>query len=221
MLSITSIIFLLIIIITKKSDGSLNILDKIIVMSVFFVCCLFGLSLAIYPGWTKRLIKIKKYHKDKGKDQYKIRFLGHHPNCENFRSHILKTSKKTYCAGCLGLIIGFLSSVFLMTLYLMMEASFSPAAKYMMIFIGILFVLIGLVEYFTISNTILHIILNIIFVIALLLIIVGILEITQNKIYGFISIMISFIFIETRIHLSHWKHARICNDCINDCKIYI
>lgn len=214
------IIIILLISLLSESFGSLNFFDKIVVTGTFIICCLLGISLSIYPAWMKRMIKSYKNTKEVNKNIKKIKFVGHHPYCENFKSHTIRISKKIYCAGCLGLIIGFTISIILSIIYLLTETNFTLNFKFLILYIGLLVLIIVFVETSTITKPILHIVSNILLIIAILFILIGILEITNDKSYGFISIMISFIFVETRINLSKLKHVRTCKNCIKDCKMY-
>lgn len=220
-LTILGIILLLLISLLSDTDRSLNFYDKIFVTSTFIICCIIGISSSLYPAWMKRLVK---YHADSSKDNNnikKIKFVGHHPDCDNFKSHTIKISKKTYCAGCLGLSIGFALSIIITFIYLLSENIFISNVKFLIFYIGLILLIIVFVEISTITKPILHIFSNIFFIIAMLLIFLAILEITKDKTYGFISIMISFIFVETRINLSKFKHVRTCKNCIKDCKMYL
>ena len=219
-LTIFGIIILFLISLLSKPAGSISFFDKLAVVSTFVFCCVIGISLSIYPAWIKRLLKNHKISDKGNKNIKKIKFNGHHPDCEKFNSHTIKISKKTYCAGCLGLIIGFALSIIISIIYLLNYTDFNLNVKFSMLYIGILTVIIVLVEISTITKPVIHIFSNIFFIVAILLILLGILEITHDKSYGFISIMISFIFIQTRIHLSKLKHTNTCNNCSKECKIY-
>jgi hypothetical protein len=220
-LTIFGIIILILISLLSKTESSLNFYDKIVVTSAFIICCIIGISLSLYPSWFKMLLKNQiNLKKDKNIIK-KIKFVGHHPDCENFKSHTIKISKKTYCAGCLGLSIGFTISIIITLIYVLYENIFISNNKFLIFYIGLISLIIVFVEISTITKRIIHIFSNIFFIIAILLIFLAILEITKDKTYGFISIMISFIFIETRIHLSKLKHIKTCKNCFNDCKMYI
>lgn len=221
LLTTFGITILILISLLSESFGSLTFFDKIVVTETFIICCLIGISLSIYPAWMKKLIKSYKNTKEFNKNITKIKFVGHHPYCENFKSHTIRISKKIYCAGCLGLIIGFTISIILSLIYLLTETNFTLNFKFLILYIGLVLLIIVFVETSTITKPILHIFSNILLIIAILLILMGILEITNDKSYGFISIMISFIFVETRINLSKLKHVRTCKNCIKDCKMYI
>ena len=222
-LSITAAILLLTLAFFNSSNtASVDIYDKLFVGGVFITICLFGISLAIYPGWFKRFTKQEKHSPNKKQTQKTARKRkGHHPDCDQFQNHTIRINNKILCAGCLGLSIGAILSIFLMILYIVIEGELSFTTFYFFMFLGL--IIIGLVYIeimLPIRHTIIHVISNAFLVISFLLIVVCIFEITGNKIYGAVSILLSFLWLDTRIQLSYWQHSLICNNCTEQCKMY-
>jgi hypothetical protein len=219
-LSIFAGVFILIIsLFYEKNDFS--IYDKIFVVLLFILICLFGLSLSLYPRWYKKF-KIDRniINVDKKNNKIIRNRIGHHPDCIYFKKHTLKIKNKTICAGCTGLALGSIISIILICFYLYLNVIYSELYN--------LFLIIGLIFVFQIfleimipkRNVIIHTISNILHVLGFFLITVSILEITGNIIYTSIVIFISFLFLETRIHLSLYNHSLICKKCKKDCKMY-
>ena len=222
-LSITAAILLLTLAFFNSSNtASVDIYDKLFVGGVFITICLFGISLAIYPGWFKRFTKQEKQNPNRKQTQKAARKRkGHHPDCDQFQNHTIRINNKMFCAGCLGLSIGAILSIFLMILYIVIEGELSFTTFYFVMFLGL--IIIGLVYIeimLPIRHTIIHVISNVFLVISFLLIVVCIFEITGNKIYGTVSILLSFLWLDTRIQLSYWQHSLICNNCTEQCKMY-
>jgi hypothetical protein len=222
-LSITAAILLLTLAFFNSSNtASVDIYDKLFVGGVFITSCLFGISLAIYPGWFKRFTKQEKQNPNKKQTQKTARKRkGHHPDCDQFQNHTSRIDNKILCAGCLGLSIGAILSIFLMILYIVIGGELSFTTFYFFMFLGL--IIIGLVYIeimLPIRHTIIHVISNAFLVISFLLIVVCIFEITGNKIYGAVSILLSFLWLDTRIQLSYWQHSLICNNCTEQCKMY-
>jgi hypothetical protein len=201
---------------------NLTRIDKFFVAGVFISSCIFGISLAFYPSWFKKL------YKQKGNDQEKLQtrkalksYRGHHPDCSQFQNHILKTKTKTLCAGCIGLTVGAIISIFLMFLYISLTPNLLTIAYNIFIIIGIAIISLTYIEIILpLRHPVIHMIVNILLIFSFLLLTISILEITKNKLYGFITLILSLLWLETRIQLSIWKHKRICGNCINTCKIY-
>ena len=222
-LSITAAVLLLTLAFFNSSNtASVDIYDKLFVGGVFITICLFGISLAIYPGWFKRFTKQEKQNPNRKQTQKTARKRkGHHPDCDQFQNHTIRINNKMFCAGCLGLSIGAILSIFLMILYIVIGGELSFTTFYFFMFLGL--IIIGLVYIeimLPIRHTIIHVISNAFLVISFLLIVVCIFEITGNKIYGAVSILLSFLWLDTRIQLSYWQHSLICNNCTEQCKMY-
>ena len=100
--------------------------DKLLISGLFISSCIFGISLAIHPGWFRRLIKHGNQDSNKEKSKKtKLTFKGHHPDCDQFKHHILTVNDKIHCAGCLGLALGSLLSIFLGVIYVIFINKFS------------------------------------------------------------------------------------------------
>jgi len=205
-----------------SNTTSVGIHDKLFMGGMFITSCLFGISLAVYPGWFKRFIKQEKLIPTKNQIQKTARKRkGHHPDCIKFKDHTIRIKNKIFCAGCLGLSIGSILSIALMILYIVVGNELSFTTFYFFMFLGL--ILIGLVYIeimIPIRHTTIHIISNVFLVISFLLIVVCIFEITGNKIYGGVSMLLSFLWLDTRIRLSNLYHTWICKNCSEPCKMY-
>lgn len=223
-LSITAAILLLTLAFFNSSNTtSVDIYDKLFVGGVFITICLFGISLAIYPGWFKRFTKQEKHSPNKKQTQKTTRKRkGHHPDCDQFQNHTIRIDdNKMLCAGCLGLSIGAILSIFLMILYIVIGNELSFTTLYFFMFLGLIIIGLVYVEIMIpIENIIIHVLSNVFLVISFLLIVICIFETTGNKIYGAVSILLSFLWLDTRIQLSNWRHTLICKNCDENCKMY-
>jgi len=222
-LSITAAVLLLTLAFFNSSNtASVDIYDKLFVGGVFITICLFGISLAIYPGWFKRFTKQEKHSSNEKQTQKTARKRkGHHPDCDQFQNHTIRINNKMFCAGCLGLSIGAILSIFLMILYIVIGGELSFTTFYFFMFLGL--IIIGLVYIeimLPIRHAIIHVLSNVFLVVSFLLIVVCIFEITGNKIYGAVSILLSFLWLDTRIKLSNLRHTLICKNCDENCKMY-
>jgi len=222
-LSITAEILLLtVVFLNYSSKISIDLSDKLFIGGLFIGSCLYGISIAQYPGWYKRLIHQKKHNlNNKQKNKTTRRRKGHHPDCEQFFYHTIKTQKKIFCAGCFGLSLGSILSISVMVLYVIIENNISSTLFYLFLYLGIIIINFIFIETFlSIKNATVHVISNVFLVISFLLICISILEITGNPLYVAISILFSILWLDTRIHLSNWRHTLICNNCGENCKMY-
>jgi len=221
-LSIIAAILLLILTFLSPSNTTvIGIYDKLFIGGVFITSCIFGISLAIYPQWFRNLTKRTTPHLDRKKFKKKRVYNGHHPDCGNFQNHKIKIKNKDFCAGCLGLSIGSIISIVLMIIYVITVKGETTTEFYYLVFLGLIIIgFINMEIILKIGNAIIHVISNIILVLSFLLVTISIFEITGNKVNGILSIVISFLFLSTRIQLSNWQHARICERCSETCKAY-
>jgi hypothetical protein len=220
--SIIAVILLLILAVFANSNATFSFHDKLIVGASLLVSFLFGISLAKYPGWSRKLTNHGERDSVSRKQTKTTtkKFKGHHPDCEKFNTHILKTKNRTYCAGCLGLLVGSIISIILLVIYIILPVqSFAP--YYLLLIIGITILGLSLIEILLpIRNSIVHIISNIFLVISFLIITISILEITGDKLFGIIVVLFSFLWLDTRIQLSKWRHTLMCINCNEPCKMY-
>lgn len=221
-LSIMSAFILLIITFySPNNTNNIGIYNRLLLAFIFIIICIFGISLSFFPGWYKESkIFINKIKEKKNLHNIKRKRQGHHPDCKQFKSHTISVKNKLFCAGCLGLAIGSIVAIFLFLLYLFF-INFLPNIFHFFVTMGLLFVFILYLEIILpIKNAYVHMISNIFFVIGFLFITIGIFEITGNIIYTAVSILILFLFLDTRIQLSSYRHFLICADCKEKCKMY-
>ena len=212
--------FILIISLLESSNDNLfGIYDKFFVALLFIIICLFGISLAFYPRWYKRFKTDKKTESSNEKDNKATRHRkGHHPDCDQFKKHILKIKNKTICAGCIGLAVGSVISIILICFYLFFTVNYPV---FFLLVLGLILVFqIYLEIILSKRNTIIHTLSNILHVVGFLLIIISIFEITGSLIYASVAIFFSLLFFVTRVQLSCYNHILICKKCEKDCKMY-
>jgi hypothetical protein len=194
--------------------------EKQILAVGFLIACVFGLSCSWFPGWY-RTTKTKKRNLISNSTKIQRKRIGHHPDCHQFKNHILKIYKNIYCAGCFGISCGLLCAIILMIMYLINPLKFSLFVLKIMFIIAISVIPFVFIEIlYTKKNLILHIILNILFIISFFLLIVSTYELTSDIRFGFIAMIFSFLFLRTRIECSQINHASICNSCNESCKMY-
>ena len=145
----------------------------------------------------------------------------HHPVCNKFRSHTIQINGMIHCAGCTGLACGASISILLMCLYFVMPKRIPTFFFFSFIVIGLILIFSNFVQIiFHHKNAKLHLFSNILLVIGFFLIVSGMFQLTGRTIFGILGIMISFLWLDTRILLSKLQHTRLCKDCSNTCKIY-
>lgn len=221
-LSIVAGIFVIILAFFSSSrTNTIMIYDKLLIVGIATIGCLFGISLAFRPGWYKKSMK-EKYDKNRSNTQKTPRKRkGHHPDCDQFQTHTFTKRNKIICSGCFGLAIGSFIAIILMVIYLFIDSYQPSSIFYLFIISGLIIIGIVYVEIILPKRlTIVHVISNVFLMLSFFLLTIGIFEITGNKMYGVSTVLLSFLWLDTRIQLSKWHHTLICNDCNETCKMY-
>ena len=203
------------------ATAKLSFFEKIFLGSIFLCLCLLGVSLCLRPNWIKTLALKKDNARTNQGNEVTRCFIGHHPDCSVFDYHRIVFNKKTWCAGCIGLLFGCLLSSGLMILYVL---GFPPVALMgyrLLFFVGMFCIIFVYAELLTGSRSrIVHIIANSTLVLSFLFITVSIGELTGNVIDGFFTILLCVLWLDTRILLSKWRHSLLCSNCSKACKTY-
>lgn len=197
-----------------------GLLDRLLVGSVFIASCVFGISLAIRPGWTRRLIAGKSDEVSRELAQVRGR-RGHHPDCEYFDSHTIRWGDRTLCAGCTGLAAGSTVSILLMSLYVALPTELPVGVLHALLVLGLALVAAKYVEtVLPLDRAYARLISNGLFIVGFSLLVVGAFVLSGSTVFGILGVVISFLFLDTRIQLSRWRHTKTCRDCSEDCKVY-
>jgi hypothetical protein len=226
----------LIILFDSSTSTPASILEKSIVGAIFIIGSIFGISLAVRPNWLWRFMNhetlgyqnrhsysntINQGEKIKGRSKANRsrNRRGHHPVCISFKSHTIQIKDKILCAGCTGLIIGAVIGIFLMCVYIIYPNKVPITFFYVCIVIGMIIIAVNFSQTLLIMKIAgVHLISNTFLVIGFLLITIGIFQVTGKIIYGIVGVILSFLWLDTRVQLSKWRHECICSVCKENCK---
>jgi hypothetical protein len=192
------------------------------IAGVFILCCVFGISFSLRPNWVRLFIRKKEETTANRSQAVQRLFHGHHPDCETFENHRWMSQNKTWCAGCLGLLIGCLLSIILMILYVVVSLHLSPMISRLFLFLGL--VIIALVYLEIIQkrhHASIHVLSNGMLVLSFFFITVSIIELLGKVEYGLYTILLCMLWLDTRVQLSRWHHNRLCRSCPQLCKTYV
>jgi len=219
---VAAVLLLILIFLSPLNTNTIGIHDKLFVGGVFISSCIFGISLAFYPRWFRKTTEHATHHLNSKKSRKITRkYKGHHPDCGKFKSHTIETKNKTLCAGCLGLSIGSIISIFLTIIYMAITREKVATGLHHIVFLGLIIIGLACIEIMLpIRHAVVHVISNIFLVLSFFIVTISIFQITGDKTYGILSVIISFLFLDTRIQLSNRQHARICEICSETCKMY-
>lgn len=207
-----------------SETGDITTNDKIVVGGAFIASCVFGISLAWRPGWTRCSWRNVSHADPRNQEATKgINWVGHHPDCENFRGHVIRLGNRNLCAGCTGLALGAILGIILTIPYILLPVNAQVPEEILrdLFFVGLVLVAIGFADIaFSLGGAGLHGDLSSFLVLGFFFVVVGIHQLSGSVAFGLMSILIAFLWLDTRIQLSRWRHVRTCEDCGEPCKAY-
>jgi len=220
--AVAAVLLIIVSLIDDQENNPITADGKLLIGAIFIASCIFGITFAIFPNWFKQVARHQYLNtKIQSSQENERKFLGHHPDCEVFRNHRIEINNNYLCAGCFGLFLGALISIILMIVYIGVVQDLTSGIAFGFIVVGYATISLAYLEIMlTRRKVVLHIVSNASIMIAFLLIVIGMLEVTGNEIAGLLSIFFSFLWIDTRIRISKWSHSIDCANCSEICKIY-
>jgi len=205
----------------STSSQEIQTIDRIVVGLAFILSCIFGISFAIRPGWGRKIIGKSRHGANSPQESERRARIGHHPDCIHFRSHIIKTKRKALCAGCTGLMVGAILGVVLMSIFVTISIEIPTTVLYILLLIGMLLVVFNFLDILKLRNlATVHAAFNSLLVVGFFFVVIGVFYLAGRFVYGLVSVLISLLWLDTRIHLSHQRHNEICRNCSSTCKAY-
>lgn len=197
--------------------------QRTIIILGFDLICLGGIVASIYPKGCSHLIfqqtsrrsSVTRFHQSESQSPPHQRH-GHHPDCERYASHVLHLLNRSYCAGCLGLMIG---AIFGTLGSFPLLFGFSPPHVEIFFWTGAGFVVLGIFQhqFSLLNNSWLHLLLNILFVVGPFFLLVGLFSLNPTLVTELYLVTLIIFWIITRITLSQIEHAKICQTCASSC----
>jgi Flp pilus assembly protein TadB len=216
LISITGLILLLVLVYYSPNQSIIHSNQKHLILSLFIVICILGMIAAVSPSRCSEIIILKRKQKtnriDNEKEDIKMKFKGHHPECNDFNNHRYSLLGRTYCAGCSGLFIGAFISVVGTIIYNFYGID---AIGSLIFVIGFMAVLIYLLQdlILNINLNIMKFFFNMILVLGSFMLLIGIVYLKKSISVQLFFLVLVFIWILTRITSSEKKHYKICNEC--------
>jgi hypothetical protein len=208
-----------------EEDPDLDPRGAVAVGLLFQIAAIFGASLAIWPNWPAR-----RFGRMEGDEPVVPasegppgpRRRGHHPDCEPFEDHTFTFRGKVRCAGCTGLLVGSVVAILMMAVYLVLQPEWPPELWQILAIAGLAPLVYGLV--FTMLETRwrhLHVVVNSTFVLGIFVVAISTMELSGRWEFGFITVVLSFLWIESRVIVSQVVHREVCAQCPEECKAYL
>jgi hypothetical protein len=195
--------------------------EKAGIVGVFVLCCGLGISFTFRPNWLRRQFPKSQSEETNTPPQKKQSFQGHHPSCATFQNHTIQWKEKTWCAGCLGLFIGLCDSIVFMILYLTTDFQISKMMALLLVLLGLCILILVYIETLYQSRYArVHVVMNSLLPLSFFIITIAIAAGTGNVVYGLFTILLCFLWLDTRIQLSKWHHSLLCTQCSESCKMF-
>ena len=195
-------------------------LRKPVVGLIYSTICLLGILAIFSPNKCRKIVdrkKVKINLDSTVSNGTTAILLGHHPTCGKYSAHTFRMRGKTFCAACIGLLIGGLSVLAGTAIYFFFDWNVAEHSL-MIVFLGIVWESFGLFQ-FKVKNYI-RLSANVIFILGTLLILIGIDASVRSLFFDLFVVCLIIFLLFTRISLSRWDHKRICSDCkIENCDV--
>ncbi len=228
LLSCTAGLLLLVVVLVAVDPGTgVAESDRRVLGGAIMLVCAFGIVSALRPNWRRRIVSggVRSGGPDSaGEDDEPLPGpprRGHHPDCGMFASHTLTLLGKVRCAGCTGLATGAFAVALLVWLYAVEPTTLDPISGAAMVMAGLS--LVALVLGTTLAGKVhpwASLLLNVLLVLGFALVSIGLLETTGELAWGLIGVVLSVLWMDTRIQLSRWNHAAVCAVCPEGCVAY-
>jgi peptidoglycan/LPS O-acetylase OafA/YrhL len=186
---------------------------KPVIGSIFSTFCLLGVLAVFSPNKCGKILDRKKESGvsvsvvSNGTDTV---LRGHHPTCGKYSAHVFRIGDRTFCAACIGLLVGGLLALAGTVVYFFWDWR---VAEYnsLIVLLGVVGVSFGLFQFKV--KKLIRLSANIIFVLGTLLILIGIDESIHSLFFDLFVVCLIVFWLFTRISLSQWDHEIICSGC--------
>ncbi len=189
----------------------------LLVWVIFSALCIMGATATFFPHHCSVSINLPEdLHTSKFTIIRGRQFVhGHHPTCEKFKCHEFILGGKTFCASCIGLLIGAVSAFIVATVNFVYNYSFSPVVGY----IGLGCIILGLlyIPLLRPRTPVLRSAYNALFVLGFALLLVTVDGIGDLG-FDLVVIGLCVFWMFTRIQLSRWSYDIMCGSCDEICE---
>ena len=189
---------------------------------LFTLICVFGIVAVFFP---KKCSEIYLHQTEKPTisetenpdfHEISINFKGHHPDCGRFSAHVAHIDGHVFCVACTGLLLGALIALTGTALYFFVEWNIVEVGL-STVLVGQIGILLGFVQFKFKGYA--RLTLNVFFVFACLLTLVGIDKLAESIFINLYMIALITFWLLTRILISQRDHWRICHTCKLSCEL--
>ncbi len=216
-LSLLALSLLAVLALTAQPVGVL--VQKWTIGAAFGAICILGIVAGVSPARCNQLFlhvpTTANRHREESPPRGKTRpsFIGHHPDCGSYSSHVLCIGDRVCCAGCIGLVVGASIALIGTGAYVLLPSVPSPLVLGLF-WSGLVGVTLGLFQYELFMNKAsIHFSLNVVFVVGAFLLFIGSTEMNGSLSTSVYFLLVVLFLIMVRTTLSRLEHERICTVC--------
>jgi hypothetical protein len=176
----------------------------------FISICVLGAVAGLYPSLMRNRFRRTPKRGETGPD-----YLGHHPSCGRFETHIIRFRGRVLCAGCTGLTIGAAVAV-IVSLYELFYPIQVPAL--IILVAGVVLTTLGILQHALGREPRMHLALNVALVTGVAVARIGANQVNGGLAVDVYSLTLSLYFIIARIDLSRNDHVSVCASCLAQCE---
>lgn len=174
--------------------------------TLFIAVCVLGLVAAVSPRSLRGL----------GHGSSSSRTVGHHPDCERFRGHVVWYNGHPLCAGCSGLALGALIGIIGSVLYFFL--GFHPFTPEVVFWLGAASVALGLTQHFIdLDSPHVHLLLNVALVCGSFMLASSLDAMGASFYVEAYHLGLVVFWVATRIRVSQEEHILVCSACGLEC----
>lgn len=210
----------------EGKDAGADATDRWFVGAAYLASCVVGISLALRPNWVRTWGCHGEAPTPQGEPTDATATpprgrLGHHPDCGPFDGHRVRFDRAR-CAGCTGLSLGAaVTSVSMLAYVLAPDAVMDHEVGPFAVLAGLVLVAVGFASIVADpASGKAHASSNALLLVGFFLVVAGVLEATGDQARGLVALLLCYLWLDARIELSKWNHARVCAACPEACKAY-
>jgi hypothetical protein len=184
------------------------------------VVCVLGIFAVLYPGSCAGIAGFKNQGKTAhGFSGSRIKVLrGHHATCESYATHVIKIGNRVFCASCSGLFVGAVIVLVCISLFFFLnlrieEEPFVPVSLgAVSVAAALLYPVVpvkfqtGFTRFFA----------GVLLAVGSFLVLAGVDEAAESLSVDLFCVVLSVLWLATKMSLSQWEHRRICTRCSLD-----
>jgi len=190
---------------------------KPIIGLIFNIFCFLGFLAVFSPSKCGKILEHNKAKRNESSEKVVFQrnsftLMGHHSTCGKYSEHVFHINAKTYCAACVGLLVGGFLALVGSVIYFFVGLNI-PENSLVFILLGIFGIILGIFQFA--FKSLIRFFANIFFVLGSLFMLIEVDATVNGLFFDFFVVCLIIFWLFTRISFSQWDHERICFGCGN------